>query len=337
MVWNATVWALRAMFCSSLVACAATPPAHSGPAASSGPQIQRNIVYGSGIVEASTEPRARDLLMDAYLPASATGAPSPAVIMVFGGAYHRGTKDDVSFSEDGAQDSSMADYCLAFARKGIACFAIEYRLTPEDPAFPPEFAAAQTVPKLLLEDAAATARIALVRQAMGLPPLDALSREQYWAATFAAVADTRTALDHIRTNAAAYNIAADQIALGGFSAGAVTVLNVAYGTDTDIAGVVSLSGGIWGHDITQTVSPQGPPLLMFVGQTDLPGMRWGSGVIAGQFREKGVRVETAWVPGFGHFYPMGATTLGPDFTKQTVEERALAFLDSVFVTAEAVD
>lgn len=330
MVYDAAAWTLRGILCFLLAGCAAMPPAHAEVPASPEPKIQRNIVYGSGIVEASTQPRPRNLLMDAYLPASTAAAPSPAIIMVFGGAYHRGTKDDVSFNEDGAQDSSMADYCLAFARHDIACFAIEYRLTPEDPAFPPEFATALTVPKTLLEDPGATARIALVRQAMGLPPFDALSREQYWAATFAAVADTRSALDHIRGNAAAYNIASDRIALGGFSAGAVTALNVAYGTDADISAVLSLSGGIWGHDITQTVSPEGPPLLMFLGQTDLPGMRWGSGVIASQFSKMGLRVETAWVPGFGHFYPMGATTLGPDFTKQTVEERSLTFLGSAF-------
>jgi len=325
-----TAWAARALLCLPLAACATAPLAEAGPAAAAEPVVRRNIVYGTGIVDASTAPRERDLLLDAYLPATAAGEAAPAIIMVFGGAYHRGTKEAVSFAEDGAQDSPMADYCAMFARNGIACFAIEYRLTPEDPAFPPEFDTAATVSKALLEDPGATARIEHVRRAMGLAQLDALSREQYWAATFAAVADTKTALSHVRQQAAVYGIDRDRIALGGFSAGAITVLNLAYGAGADVSAVVSISGGIWGHDITATAAPGQPPLLLFVGQTDLPGMRWGSSEIARLFTARGIPVETAWVPGFGHFYPMGATSLGPDFTKLSVEERILSFVEKVY-------
>src|SRR3546814_7326663 len=80
-------------------------------------------------------PRERDLLVDVYRPV-AGGKPlanRPAVIMAFGGAFHRGDKGEEHFTEDGAQDSSMADYCRRFARDGYACFSIDYRLTPEDP------------------------------------------------------------------------------------------------------------------------------------------------------------------------------------------------------------
>ncbi|MFN4024914.1 MAG: alpha/beta hydrolase [Hyphomonas sp.] len=327
--------AARALLCLPLAACATAPLAEAGPAAAGEPEVRRNVVYGTGLVDASTVPRERDLLLDAYLPAVPGAEAAPAIIMVFGGAYHRGTKEAVSFVEDGAQDSSMADYCAMFARNGIACFAIEYRLTPEDPAFPAEFETALTVPKALLEDPGATARIEHVRRLMGLAPLDEVSREQYWAASFAAVADTQTALSHIRQQVAVYGIDPDRIALGGFSAGAVTVLNLAYGAGADVSAVVSISGGIWGHDVTATAARGQPPLLLFAGQTDLPGMRWGSSELAKLFAARGIPVETAWVPGFGHFYPMGATSLGPDFTKESVEERILKFLNRHFQASTA--
>lgn len=308
---------------SLLAACATPAPVQAEVPASV--RVQRDIVYGTGVVDADTIPRARPLRMDAYLPA-VSDSPVPAILMIFGGAYHRGTKEDVSFSEDGAQDSSMARYCSVFAGHGIACFAIEYRLTPESPAFPESLSIRHTQPKALLEDAGATSRIELVRRAMGLPPLDAASREQFWAAIFAAVEDAQTALAYVRERADAFGIDPSRIAVGVFSSGAITALNLAYGAGADVSAVVSLSGGVAGYDLLKDVPADGPPVLLLVGQTDLPGQLRASGLIARKFDEAGVDVTTAWVPGFGHFYPMGATSLGADFSKLTVEERVLAFL-----------
>ena len=288
--------------------------------------VQRNIVYGQGVISASTTPLVRDLLLDAYLPEQ-TDHPTPAVIMVFGGAFHRGRKEDVHYLEDGAQDSSMARYCQMLASKGTACFAIEYRLTPEDPAMPDGLPADHRLPKALLADPNVTARIALVRDRMGLQPLDEASREQYWNATFAAVEDTETAINHVRSNAAAYRIDPDRLALGGFSAGAITTMNVTYALNAPVCAAVTISGAIWGYNLLETVHEDAPPLLMFAGQQDLSGIRYGSGLIASILPTHGVEVEAAWIPGFGHFYPMGAVSLGPNYTRQSVEERILNFLD----------
>jgi hypothetical protein len=41
----------------------------------------------------------------------------------------------------------------------------------------------------------------------------------------------------------------------------------------------------------------------------------------------GIQVESAWTPGFGHFFPMRATSLGGDMTRLTLQARALRFLD----------
>ncbi|MEZ5947407.1 MAG: dienelactone hydrolase family protein [Hyphomonas sp.] len=239
--------------------------------------------------------------------------------MVFGGAYHRGSRGDFHYVEDGAQDSSMADYCRMFAANGIACFAIDYRLTPEDPALPQGARDAVTVPKALLEDpvsppaslscGSAWACHRLMR-CPGTPTGRPLSRRS----------KTSTALDHVRQNAAAYGVAPNRIAIGGFPAGAITAINLAYGEGADVSAVVSLSGSIWGYDVTQTARRGQPPLLLFAGQQDLPGIRWGNAELAKQFAAKGMTVETAWVPGFGHFYPMGAPSLGPGFSRLSAEQ-----------------
>src|SRR3546814_1821963 len=71
-------------------------------------QLTRNLVYGRAPIDASKDrPRERDLLVDVYRPV-AGGKPlanRPAVIMAFGGAFHRGDKGEAHFTEDGAQDS----------------------------------------------------------------------------------------------------------------------------------------------------------------------------------------------------------------------------------------
>jgi hypothetical protein len=49
--------------------------------------------------------------------------------------------------------------------------------------------------------------------------------------------------------------------------------------------------------------------------------------LLGALAAAGVATESAWIPGFGHFYPMGATSLGSDLSKLTLETRLLRFLE----------
>jgi acetyl esterase/lipase len=298
-------------------------------------QMQPNIPYGAGIVAASSKPFERELTLDAYIPkTSATEAIlRPAVILAFGGAFHRGEKGDFQFSEDGASDSSMADYCAALARRGFACFSIDYRLVPEDPALPSNLDDSKLMPKALLKNPAITSRIEFVRQKMGLPSLDEKSREQLWNGTFAAVQDMETALNFVRTNAHEFRVDPTKIAVGGFSAGAITAINLAYGKQADVQAVVALSGTSWGYDLNKTVSNDSPPLLMFAGQWDLSGIRLGSAGISNLLQARGAPLSQAWVPGFGHFYPMEAPSLASEFDQKSVIDRVARFLaDTLSVT-----
>ena len=87
---------------------------------------------------------------------------------------------------------------------------------------------------------------------------------------------------------------------------------------------------IWGYDLEKTVSSDAPPLLMFAGQWGLAGIRHGGAQIVRLFNNRGVSVKQAWVPGFGHFYPMEAPSLSPEFEKSSVLEQAVDFLDQKF-------
>lgn len=298
-------------------------------------KVQGDVVYGRGVVGASgAVPHARDLTMDVYRPLEG-GKPlagRPAVIMVFGGAFHRGSKGTARFEEDGASDSAMGDYCQTFAAAGYVCLSIDYRLLPEDPALPQGLDPAALFPKAMLKDPASTARIDVVRGRMGLPPLNDATREQLWNTVFAASEDLTSAIGYVRNHAAELGIDPDRIAVGGFSAGGLTAVNVAYGAGVPVKAVVSLSGGIGGYDLRKTAKAGMPPGLFIQGQNDLEGVQLGTRGVLGALGAAGIKTESAWMPGFGHFYPMGAPSLGSDMTKLTLKARVLRFLDRTLGT-----
>ena len=295
-----------------------------------GVAVQADVTYGQGIIGASgANPRARDLKMDVYRPLT-DGRPlaaRPAVIMMFGGAFHRGSKGNARFEEDGTSDSAMGDWCQVFAAAGYVCLSIEYRLMPEDPALPKGLDPAALFPKAMAKDPASTARIDVVRARMGLPPLDDTTREQLWNTVFAASEDLATAIAYARAHAGQLGLDPDRIAVGGFSAGGLSAVNVAYGANAPVKAVISLSGGIGGYDLRKTAKAGMPPGLFIEGQNDLEGVQLGTRAVLGALRAAGIRAESAWMPGFGHFYPMGAPSLGSDMTKQTLKTRVLRFLD----------
>ena len=162
-------------------------------------RVERDIVYGQGLINADSQPQQRDLLMDWYQPAAAAVKPRPAVIMAFGGSFLRGSKGDEHFHENGAQDSSMADYCLAFARRGYNCFSIEYRLMQENPGLAEPIPADQLMPENLAITPQTTARIDFARQAQGLDPMDDKGRARFWQTLLSASEDMASAVAHVRS------------------------------------------------------------------------------------------------------------------------------------------
>ena len=98
-----------------------------------------------------------------------------------------------------------------------------------------------------------------------------------------------------------------------------------------VAGVFLLSGSNAGFDVRKTVTAatDKPPILLFMGQYDLPGALDTVPALLAHYRGANVEYEFAWVPGHGHFYPAGAASLGGDAKRLSVEERIVGFLDRV--------
>ncbi|WP_284125168.1 alpha/beta hydrolase [Parerythrobacter aestuarii] len=292
--------------------------------------VQSDVTYAQGLVGASgSDPQVRDLKLDIYRPV-ADGkllADRPAVILAFGGAFLRGSKGTARFEEDGASDSAMGEYCRVFAAEGYVCLSIEYRVMVEDPAMPHGMDPVTMFPKSSVWNPAATSRVDVVRGRMGLPPLDDQTREQLWSTIFAAAEDLASAVDFARSHSDELGIDPDRLAIGGFSAGAVTAINAAYGLGVPVKAMFSLSGSTVGFDLRRTARAGMPPGLFVVGQNDLGGMLLGTRAVIDVLDKAGIETESAWIPGFGHFYPMGAPSLGGDLGKMTLRTRLLQFLD----------
>lgn len=226
----------------------------------------------------------------------------------------------------------MSDYCRRFATRGYTCFAIEYRLTPEGPVPSGEGYRADWIePDSLLP---LLPQANHIRETMDLPPLDFSIPEQKTTmvdGVISAAEDLHKAVLHIREFADTYEIDPNRIALGGFSAGAVTSWNVAHGMGVPVSGVFLLSGTDAGFDVNKAVtsSSDRAPILMFMGQYDLAGALSSVPLLIAHYEKVGVDHEFAWVPGFGHFYPAGAASLGGDAVSMSVEGRIAEFLERV--------
>jgi acetyl esterase/lipase len=136
-----------------------------------------------------------DLKLDVFTPAGDTAKNRPAVIWVHGGGFRTGTK---------AATTTVAS---EYAQRGYVTLSIDYRLDPGNRC--------QDVQDGKITDpdelAAETARCER--------------------AIFAAQHDTQAVVRFVRANAAASGVDPGKIAVGGFSAGAVTALHVAYRSD----------------------------------------------------------------------------------------------------------
>lgn len=294
-------------------------------------QVIEGVVYGQGDITNNGKVEPRDLWMDAYLPSTSDGEATEAIFMTFGGAYHRGHPHNPYLME-GAQTTSMKEYCETFVKQGYACFTIDYRVAPEIPV-----PTGEGYSKDMLDLAPAAnmeGQVNIVRSLMNLPPLDFSNRshvEIVENTVLAAAEDLRTAVNFVKDNAKEYNIDPDKIVLGGFSAGAITSLNVGHGMQEPVAGVMMLGTAEIGFDIKKTVvdGKSVSPILMFQGQYDLPATFMGTPELLKHYEKVGVDYSYSWVPGASHFYPSGSVALSGDGLRQPIEQRMLAFIERV--------
>ncbi len=269
-------------------------------------RIERDIVFGEGRIgfhDAGGAPKTMPLRLDAYLPEPRAAEPVPALVMAFGGAFHRGSKENDAFSDGVGTSTAVADYCQHFASLGMAAFSVQYRLAQVDPE--------PGTPLLTEPDKVPMSRINPVRLEMGLPPAEPRTMAEIMEAAFD---DVAAAVAFIKDRAGAFGVDPARVVLGGFSAGGRCAMYVAYGKQVGVAGVVSLSGPLVPVDAAAFLAdgrPK-PPLLLISGERDLDYVVSFVPALERQFQAAGVEVRSHVLPGATHFYAAEtATREGP--------------------------
>lgn len=285
-------------------------------------RITRNVRYGTGRIHFTRQPTERDLCLDVYEAHAAADAPlRPALIMAFGGAFHRGSKESDEFDTDGGRNTPVSEYCRMFAGRGFVSFSIDYRLVQEDPD-------PGTTPVIQDKDGIPRSRLDHVRSVLGL---ERASAEMIWAGMEAACDDMVKAVEFVRANAARYGIDPSRIAIGGFSAGARTALAAAYGERAPVAAVISLSGYMSRADLGRyvTCAAGEPPALLVSGEFDLDYVVRQAEMMQVHFAATGALHQVWRIPGATHFYASGSIATRTDGTSAPLDEAISDFLRRV--------
>jgi acetyl esterase/lipase len=234
-------------------------------------QATSDVVFGSNTaINYSTgqESAANPLRFDFYEPAGDAAGQRPLLILGFGGAFISGSR----------KDANIVAICQAFARKGYATAAIDYRLIQPG--------------------------------TNGVNYFLVLNRPDYLADEIVRAAnDMRAAVRYFKNDAATantYRIDPARIFVGGFSAGAITALQVAY-TDTDsensdanIRAAYAKYGGLEGN-------------------TDLPGTP-----LLGTYNSKGIAGVVSLA---GAVNDLGLLSAGnpPLYSAQSIDDRTVRY------------
>ncbi len=216
----------------------------------------QDLTYGEGVMikTADISYDTIDLTLDAYLPEDVSGK-TAAVIMLHGGSFMSGTKNNTLMEETAGILSSA----------GFSCFSINYRLLSEE-----------SIP-------AALGEMSLLDLASG-SEIDTAKLEEI--AARAGVVDCKSAVRWLRKNSGEYSIDTANIYLFGYSAGAISALGAASTGDrtwtaditgetplnhpdlsSETHGAVSMSGALFGKE-AEFITQESPPFLMWHGTAD---------------------------------------------------------------------
>ena len=282
-------------------------------------RVTRDVTFGVGGVdyeEGRGPALYRALKLDVYEPERAASHPRPALILAFGGAFHRGSKETDEFGDDDVKSTPMAEYARLFAERGYVCFCIDYRLTQEkpDPGVTPALAPGEAMNK---------DRVNVVRGMLGLPPAtDAELANGIEGATD----DMMKAVSFVRSRSRFYNVDIHRIALGGFSAGAVISFLAAFIERAPVKAVVSVSGRISraASETGMTGAADEPAVLMFYGDKDLPVILEGAAPTQAHMKRVGLRHRCIKLQNATHFYPKTTRVPAADGHPESDVEGAMA-------------
>jgi acetyl esterase/lipase len=217
--------------------------------------------------------------LDLYQP-TGTGLPtqSPAIVLMHGGYFTGGDK---------SAEQSLA---MEFATRGYVVVSINYRLLLADALPNPPGAPLTLAPS---------------RYPSWLP--GALSSwgvtaQQYANEIGAAVADQAMAFNWLAGNAGTYGVDSKRIAVGGFSAGAVSSLllgaDAVDGVSADVGAVFSIAGGMFGLETFVDGGDPGVFILHGTADTVIPYTEVG--FLETALTDAGVPFAHEIVPGGGH-------------------------------------
>jgi dienelactone hydrolase len=285
-------------------------------------KVIKGIHFGTALVgynEGKGPMKERSLLMDVYYPAGHTSSLRPALILAFGGAFHRGTREDDTVHEDGHTNTPIAEYCRRFAGRGYVCASIDYRLTQEDPHPGDTLVFGnEDVPR---------SRIDHVRGILGLPPSTA---EMIRNVQEAGVDDMAAAFRFMRVHADEYGVDRDRIVVGGFSAGGRIALNAALADDIEPAAAIGLSAYVPDVVLNDFAGAARArfPIFLCRGENDLEYVCARTPEMCEHFERLGIPFRAFIVPGGTHFYSAEATVHGREGLAETLEHQLAAFLSS---------
>lgn len=283
-------------------------------------RITRDVVYAKhGIGYKSAHPSLRDMKLDVYEPVGDEEKSSrAAIVLVFGGAFHRGSKEGDSFSQGGNHNSSVTHYAKRWAELGFVTFAIDYRLIPEDPD-------PGMTPVLTHQENVGPQRMNAARVSMGLDPA---TPEMLANGIEAGADDTLAAAAFVRGHAAQWRVDPRRIALWGWSAGARNVLNAVFAEGFDAAAVIALSPYVHTLDLMHHIPSYraAGPLLLASAERDLPHIAEQMPSLIDHFEQRLPQVNYLKVLGSDHFYPAESAVAGHGTELLTLEGAMTDFL-----------
>lgn len=254
----------------------------------------RDITYGKGIVGYSKDPYSRNLKMDVYKPIGLEEVLKPVIVLAFGGAFHKGSKENDAFTMGEGMNTSVAWYAKYWASLGFISCCIDYRLVQEDPD-------PGNTPVLFDPSTAGTERMQIVRASLGLKPLSAGLLAN---GIEAASDDMAAAVTYIMNNHKYFRIDPTRIGLWGWSAGARNALHAVFFEQAPAKCIVALSPYIHTKNLATIQLPlkSNPSVMLVKADRDLPHISKGFEPLAQHFQKLNINVQTNILDDTDHFY-----------------------------------